>query len=329
MSTLETRIDTFALKIERASSKGKQDARNKRNRFKRVCKKEMSALRAEFTTNTLSTYLTSYKKRIKELGLLEELKPFLSLEDEEIREIKNHAANTISRPQRPIDSKRFMRTAVAQLKLPINIYCKKPQIAPWTLALCLLTGRRTIEVLKTGTFSEPQRGHSLLEPAGMSSVLFSGQAKTKDSENARTAPYRIPVLTPRPELIIERVAELRAHLDLEGMTNAQISQKFQSTLNAQAFRIFNYLNSTELREEFARQYPKSKLHNEDEKVTPKMLRAAYAATCWKRRSDPLIQIEPFLAEILGHTLIGESSEGYTAPLDNLTTHAYKCYQAIN
>jgi len=61
------------------------------------------------------------------------------------------------------------------------------------LAMCLLTGRRTIEVLKTGNF-KPLKGKYM---------LFSGQAKTK-----KQASFVIPVLT-SPSKISKAVKHLR------------------------------------------------------------------------------------------------------------------------
>jgi len=68
--------------------------------------------------------------------------------------------------------------------------------------LLLLTGRRSIEVLKTGTFTK-------IRGRGAKTMLtFEGQAKTRGADSAQRAPYRIPVLVD-PKIILEKIAWLR------------------------------------------------------------------------------------------------------------------------
>jgi hypothetical protein len=66
----------------------------------------------------------------------------------------------------------------------------------------LLTGRRKIEILRTGTLSAVAAGAAMSENAPPEHTLvFDGQAKTGGAVSAQTAPYPIPVLAD-PQLVL-------------------------------------------------------------------------------------------------------------------------------
>ena len=308
LTELELQIRQFIRELGLAKARGKQDRRNTLNRLKRVCVREVDSLRNKHTTNTLSGYLTSYRKEAKAAGYTDLLR-FLRITTTESRQMKHEALRSISKATKAFQSAAFIRTANSQLSLPMDFYNQKPKIGGWATALCALTGRRTIEVLKTGQFSHPERGHPLMKKRGISSVLFSGQAKTKNSENARTAPYRIPVLTTHPEDIISRINDLRSFLKIEGLDNVKVTRKYKQTLGDTTTKNYSALLP-------------------DERLSPKSLRALYAATCWKHTIDPDMAYESFIAEILGHTLLDSPAQGYSVPNDLQTALAYRDYRAI-
>ena len=71
-----------------------------------------------------------------------------------------------------------------------------------------LTGRRTVEIMKTGSLSK-SRGMYL---------NFDGQAKSKDGK-----PYRIPTLV-SPSKLVKALARLRRLKDVSGLDNEQVNQ---------------------------------------------------------------------------------------------------------
>jgi Telomere resolvase len=91
-------------------------------------------------------------------------------------------------------------------------------------ALGLITGSRTVELLKTATFTSKDE-HS---------VLFSGQAKKGDL--AEPVSYEIPVLAP-PELINSALARLRAAKDCSVITNRDVNLRYANSCNAGARRL--------------------------------------------------------------------------------------------
>jgi integrase len=91
-------------------------------------------------------------------------------------------------------------------------------------ALGLLTGRRTVELFKTATFTSKDE-HS---------ALFSGQAKKGDL--AEPVSYEIPLLAP-PELINSALARLRAAKDCAAITNRDVNLRYANSCNSSARRL--------------------------------------------------------------------------------------------
>jgi integrase len=153
------------------------------------------------------------------------------------------------------------------------------------LGLMLLTGRRATEILKT----------AIMEVVDDDNVLFSGQLKTKDSINAKTKPYTIPVLT-NSEKIVDALSKLRAMNDFSNISNDAVHSKTNSTLNDACKRSFKGLIDNPM---------------------PKDLRAVYAAICVEEVSHRGQSDDAFIAQILGH-----------AEEDIVTAQSYKGFEVI-
>ena len=79
-------------------------------------------------------------------------------------------------------------------------------------ALLLTTGRRTIEIMKTGKF----------EPVSEYRVRFSGQAKKGDLPDK---PYEIDILAPAP-MVIRALEWVRDKYDCKAMSSSECNQKW-------------------------------------------------------------------------------------------------------
>ncbi len=98
------------------------------------------------------------------------------------------------------------------------------------LGLALATGRRAIEVLKTGRISK----------VGEYELEFSGQAKKRGGVDYSEA-YHIYTLV-KADLVIEAWDELRSLpevAELQGMDNSDVNRRTAKTLNTLTKRIFN------------------------------------------------------------------------------------------
>jgi Telomere resolvase len=136
-------------------------------------------------------------------------------------------------------------------------------------ALGLLTGRRTIEIFKTATFT----------PVNEHAVLYSGQAKK--GELAEPVSYEIPVLAP-PELINTALARLRAAKDCSALTNRDVNLRYANSCNAGARRLLG------------KEYH---FHT---------LRGVYAVIAHNCCLPHRFSLNAFVAKVLGHAGLGSS-----------------------
>lgn len=111
------------------------------------------------------------------------------------------------------------------------------------IGLIAVTGRRPVEILKTGTFTK----------TGDYSVIFSGQLKTKGSEISRDN-YEIPTLIPADE-VIDALAKLRDKKDFSGVDNRQVEMRvatqIQDKMEDVFFGLWTKPNAKDLRAIYA------------------------------------------------------------------------------
>jgi len=168
------------------------------------------------------------------------------------------------------------------LALAQGVLAKPHRQPPLLVAasLLLVTGRRPVEVMLMGSFRVSKRPHHL---------WFSGQAKTRGSDNAQVAPYEIPVLD-APGRVLRAASWLREQVPLQGLTPNEAHKRYNVMLNryAQQFR-----------------------DGENKALTPSELRAAYGTIAYFKHAPKHVSVQAYLAQILGH------SEG-----DLVTSHSY-------
>jgi len=184
-----------------------------------------------------------------------------------------------------VDGDALLREARATLAAP-------EQKSLWELALALLlvTGRRTAEVLngrsEFATVREEGDGEA-------EDCLFSGQLKARSARDA----YRIPVLAPLSH-VRAGLARLRAQQpdDVAALTNAQIAAKYQSRLRAfmNAHPVYGMLR---------------RVHD---------LRGVYVWLAYLTRDWGDAWVAHVACEILGHSDIAETNV-YTPFLVSLTS----------
>lgn len=143
------------------------------------------------------------------------------------------------------------------------------------LGLCALTGRRQIEVAKTGKFAINDD----------SSLVFSGQVK-KRQEEAENKEHVIPILT-SPQKILQAHAHLKQQLKLNGFSEEDSNRSYNN-------RLFTDEKTSKLKQNlFEEIYAK----DVEEKNTN--LRAIYATICY-RLFQPEMSFRAYTAMILNH-----------------------------
>lgn len=95
------------------------------------------------------------------------------------------------------------------------------------LAVALLTGRRTIEIAKVGTFE--------IVEGDDTTIMFGGQAKQKGG--VKMPPYQIPVLA-SARMIVGKIAELRQEKNFEDSTERKVNTNIAATLGRTSAKLF-------------------------------------------------------------------------------------------
>ena len=145
------------------------------------------------------------------------------------------------------------------------------------MALMALTGRRPAEIFFSAKFTLPDK--KLPFPA----LIFEGQLKTRNAPGTSFEPYPIPVLA-EPKLIIRALDRLRA---------------------IKTFPTADAVNTTT-----SPQLPKyvtAAFGSLDQPWKPGYLRSAYGAICCHKFKPKNMTDDIFLAQILGHKLLGPNA----------------------
>src|SRR5271166_6482740 len=178
-------------------------------KLRRICHAEVRKLKANYTTATVTFYLSKYRDSIRAVEpdhlVLRPRKmrsgqrfSYLALEPEETRALNEAYHQRIHRDQSnliPLDPEAFVQKALALLAS--DRYLEKG------MGLMALTGRRPAEIFFSAKFSLPRK--KLPYPA----VIFDGQLKTRNAPGTSFEPYPIPVLAD-PKKIIRALDGLRS-----------------------------------------------------------------------------------------------------------------------
>lgn len=237
----------------------------------KICVAMRLGLEKSHTPSSIRKYLTAYRKELKnEFGANSTLLKFLKLRKEvgakiekdykrkvQIRTEKNDLIK-IEQPSELIEFAKSLLISESYLKV--------------SLGLMLLTGRRSVEILKTAIF------HKI--PNKAFKVIFEGQAKLKER---KANPYEIPLLCTANEAIkaLNFIREKRS--EFAQLTSEELNKKCAKSLNdtAKIFKDFLGLG-----------------------VVCHDLRKAYAAIIYNQ-SKTVDSFRVFAAKFLGHS---ENSE---------------------
>lgn len=236
------------------------------NKRVKICVDARLELEKAHTINTVLTYLTTYRKEVETVfgantALLKYLKPHKKVVEKERKEYRKeiqvrtetNGLTTIENHTELIDFATELLKSSSYLKV--------------SLGLMLLTGRRSVEILKTGSFYKVK--------SKKNEILFSGQAK-KRGENL--PPYKIPTLC-APALVVDALEWLRNEKnDLLELTEKQLNTKCAAPLNTYSKQFQSWLGNG---------------------CTPHDLRKAYAAICYGI-SNKKQSFRGFAALVLGH-----------------------------
>jgi Telomere resolvase len=230
---------------------------------------EKSALkRYGYTLGTLRRYLTDYRVALRDrFGDRHPALRYIRLSKADMEEMRDAYADSVEDRNlnlRPVRLDELVATATNILRDP------ERHPAALAAALAVLTGRRVVELLKTGHFTEGPKRRTL---------IFSGQVKTKGSRSARTDPFEIPVHAD-PKLLLAGFARLRREFDCSGLSNREVHDRYSKRLSLHAGALFKDAHGTPL--------------------SPHDLRAVYALAAYAWLAPPTVSPIVYLPRILGH-----------------------------
>jgi hypothetical protein len=249
----------------------------------RICLAEVRRLKARYTLATVKLALSKYRNAIRAVEpnhlVLRPRKmrsgqrfSYLALDPEETRALNEAYHQRIHRDQSnliPLDPEAFIQTALELLAS--DRYLQKG------MGLMALTGRRPAEIFFSASFSLPRE--KLPYPA----LLFDGQLKTRQAPGTSFEPYPIPVLGD-PKKLVQALDTLRSlkSFPSPGAVNTTTGPQLPKYVSA----AFGSL---------------------DLPWKPGHLRSAYGAICCHKFKPKNQTDDIFLAQILGHKLLGPNA----------------------
>lgn len=274
---------------------------------KLICEKEKIKITQMHPNHyTHYRYFTDYRKHMRQLfkedsseskdEVLNVFIKILKLNKEENRKRKNEICTSLNKKMNII----AWFNISAFIKLGVECLHDSD---PYTIAIGImtLTGRRNIEVLKTGYFEQIDGDQTHL--------IFKGQTKKGNIKNSRTKhrernskKYKIPCLAPS-YLIISALIRLRSLLKFSRLSNVQINQRFNQRFK---IRLEIFRKIVNLKGGF-------------NTLNCRSLRSMYSMSAFEVFKRYGIQTyNSYISQILGH-----------ARYDLNTANCYTCFKGVN
>lgn len=263
---IDFRIETF---IKSASTKSDASA-------SKLARLEVKYLRENYKVSTIQTLLTKYRNALKTIAT--DKKPYLRTR-KTLTILKSEQNALKSKYERKLvaqsKSRKPVRNADKMVKIALQLL-NSEKYSDIVIALCLLTGRRMTEILKTAKFTNSKNSQKCL--------YFRGQLKTTNTR----LKYEIYTLADSRDLCKDALKRLRSILDTGNMSNTDVARKYETTINATCHKYFSsFIGQKDI--------DRCSCHD---------LRNIYALLC-SREHRPIEQTESsFIAQILGHDVDG-------------------------
>lgn len=229
-------------------------------------------LEKQLKDTTVRGYLTAYRKAVKsEFGENSHLLKFLKLRKAKGEKIVKRYKNEIQKRTEQND----LITIPNHLELIdfANTLLQSESYLKVSLGLMLVSGRRSIEILKTAKFNAV--------PRKKFNVVFEGQAKLKERLEL---PYTIPLLAPAKSVLAALEYVRKQRPEFTSLTDKQLNSKCGKALNSTCKLLFKEWLGTE--------------------CSPHDLRKAYAAISYHNTAKKE-SFRTFAAKVLGHSETNE------------------------
>lgn len=182
----------------------------------KLCTYEVRFLKKKYKINTAMTYLTEYRAKL--IKTRPELSRYLSVGKRTVKaRIRRSKKILIKKMSKKIKISNH-DVIISRAKELLN----SDKYADIALGLCLLTGRRLTEILKTAKFKSYKRRRYMLE--------FKGQLKKK-FEFGYFPIYALGNSSKECKIALKR---LRSLIDTSKMTNKEVERKYHVVVNQRA-----------------------------------------------------------------------------------------------
>lgn len=236
----------------------------KSSEIKEACKKEIEELKAILSLSSVRSALTFYRKEAQAANI--NIIGYLSITKKENDTIQKAYSKSISKQHKQLIKISDFEGAINKAKQILETSESVPEL---TAALCFLTGRRMVEILKTAKFTNYKKSQNI--------IYFSGQAK----KGGAGEKYTIYILDKCKELVKDALKRIRETANIFGLDNDGINRRFERTVNAKALQIFGgFLGG---------------------RCTCHDLRKAYSTIATRLYKDEQETVNSFLSKILGHS----------------------------
>lgn len=299
------RINEFLTDIEQLTpniNASEDNLKSARKAINKRCKKEIEYLRSLYTLTSLRRAATDYRSAINarfdsgKTPLTTKTKDgktthiaykYLTLKRSEKNEYK---ASEETRKDKYLSGEyRLVICNALEMVDSATQLLDSSSIYDMAAGLLLLTGRRPVEIMKTAKFTE----------IGENQVLFEGQAKTRNCENAKSS-YKIYTLTDAQNVVktLEKIRQHKVSIDkdLKNATERQINSFTSNALGKAVKRSFTGFVFKPENQNI------TKLSNYSA-IEPKNLRAIYVHISHKKFA-PLAVLDNYALNALGHVVKG-------------------------
>lgn len=224
------------------------------------CKNEVKELSKLYKGTYLRTIYTEYRSGLSDITYL---KSIFKIKESEQNKIQNDYSKKLSKQHKELirikNVEGLVSTALQLLE--------SDNLISVVLGLCLLTGRRSTEILKTAKFTNHKKSNNML--------MFSGQLKKRDSADT----YGFYTLGNSAKSCKIALKKVRSMVDLKNVSNNDVSIKYEKQLLMKCTLLFgDYLG-------------RCSAHD---------LRKAYATICQSTYKPNNQSVNYFLSQILGH-----------------------------
>jgi hypothetical protein len=270
----------------------------------RLCKQEINYLRKHVELKTLRRYRSDYRNEVKQYFRGKKMAlthtPKYEKEQGHIalkylvlkrNEVITYGKNEKARKEAYLIGNRVLINQYEKLIIIGVQLLESTNLYEIAIGLLLLSGRRPIEIFKTGSF----------DFVSQNKVLFTGQAKTRESEQAQDN-YEIYTLCDA-KLVCSALHKLRSQKDFSQKTNRQVESTTSGRLGLTLRKYFKD-------DDFFKRSNDGTLNNLQKfnGIDPNSLRDIWL-NITHHKIEPLADIHHFATRMLGH-ISGSTASNY-------------------